>query len=188
MSVDQCLPISIEACRHFGHLNGSVPSTWGATDVETIQKQYLYLVDPVVSSGCSEVALFYACAMLFPRCDDGVFLYPCRSVCEGEWLLVFSCFCSFKGLNRNFQSLTSVLFCKLECCAVSCSPDLNIYSMVSTEYDSKCRNAPRFFPQNCSLLPDKATDGECLQPPSPIGKELLLALLAFRKPSINFLE
>ncbi|PVD31755.1 hypothetical protein C0Q70_07173 [Pomacea canaliculata] len=114
----QCLPISIEACRHFGHLNGSVPSTWGATDVETIQKQYLYLVDPVVSSGCSEVALFYACAMLFPRCDDGVFLYPCRSVCE--------------------------------------------------EYDRKCRNAPRFFPQNCSLLPDKATDGECLQPPRPV--------------------
>lgn len=126
------------------------------------------------------------------RCCFRAVMMASSCIRAGVFARVSGFWCSlgsvFKDFNRNFQGLTSVLFCKLECCAVSCSPDLNIYPLLSTEYDSKCRNAPRFFPQNCSLLPDKATDGECLQPPRPVGKELLLALLAFRKPSINFLE
>ena len=83
-SPDQCLPISIEACRHFGHVNGSVPNTWGSADEATTLGLYYDYVQPVVSTGCAASALFYSCAMLFPSCDDEVYLYPCRSVCQGK--------------------------------------------------------------------------------------------------------
>jgi hypothetical protein len=84
---DQCVPISIEECQKFGHVNGSIPNTWGAHNEHQIMALYYELAVPVVSSGCYADALFYTCEMLFPTCDNGDYRYPCRSVCEGGNLI-----------------------------------------------------------------------------------------------------
>lgn len=78
----QCLPITMEDCLHFGHVNGSIPNTWGAHNEAEIRAMYYTHGQPVVSSGCYDNALFYTCAMLFPKCDNEIYPYPCRTVCE----------------------------------------------------------------------------------------------------------
>ncbi|KAK7089092.1 hypothetical protein V1264_024973 [Littorina saxatilis] len=81
---EECRPISIEWCRHFGHVNGSAPNIWGSSDESQTLQLFTEYGQPVVSTGCSPSAFFYICAVLFPNCDgdEAGSFYPCKSVCE----------------------------------------------------------------------------------------------------------
>lgn len=79
---DSCYTLPEQMCIDTGYTRMMTPNLFNDMDLNDAKKRFQDIAVPIIKSNCSPLITHYMCGMIFPKCENSLIKYACKSTCE----------------------------------------------------------------------------------------------------------